>query len=224
MANKRITENVRRAVNVARRSGSNGGITIVEVPSADGSDAGQPGTIANADRSANTDDRNLDNEPIEPVANGAGSGIPIVECDPAELGDRIAASRDADSGSGSGTGRRPGRKPRGPNKRRKETPQNIDTALLLLHTMAASVLHTPELMLSDEEAKQLSDAYVEFSRHHEVGILSEKRMSEVMLISAVCMMYGPRLMAVRMRKKEEKKDRPFNVRGSQPVSAIHPVM
>jgi hypothetical protein len=75
----------------------------------------------------------------------------------------------------------------------------------MIHTMAAVLLKTPELMLEESEIKKLSDAYETFTEYHEVPLLTPKRMSEVNLIATACMLYGPRLIAIRNRHRDEKR-------------------
>jgi hypothetical protein len=75
----------------------------------------------------------------------------------------------------------------------------------MIHTWGAVLLKTPELMLSTDESQKLSESYAQFCEHHEVPVLTEKRMSEVNLIVAVLSIYGPRLIAINNRKKNERK-------------------
>ena len=156
------------------------------------------GGIENTDTESNSD--GSDNERN---ADGASGSIGVVTIDPEHISDYIA-NGGTDSGD-SGTGKRTRRK-RGPNKRtlnKKSATETIEPFLGMVHTLAATVLKTPELLLEDDECKQLSNAYVEFCKHHDVPVLSEKRMSEVQLVSAMFMIYGPRVFAMRARWKEE---------------------
>ena len=169
------------------------------VDSESGSSKELVGGIANLDTSAVGDDTN-DERDIDRVSSSVG----IVEIDPERISDYIAGG-GTDTGDASGTGKRTRRK-RGPNKRtinKKSATETIEPFLGMVHTLAATVLKTPELLLEDDECKQLSNAYVEFCKHHDVPVLSEKRMSEVQLVSAMFMIYGPRVFAMRARWKEE---------------------
>jgi Zn-dependent peptidase ImmA (M78 family) len=75
----------------------------------------------------------------------------------------------------------------------------------MVHTWASVLLKTPELMLDPSEVKQLSTSYETFSEHHEVPILTAKRMSEINLVATALSIYGTRFVAIRNRKKEEKQ-------------------
>jgi hypothetical protein len=74
----------------------------------------------------------------------------------------------------------------------------------MVHTWASVLLKTPELMLDPTEVKQLSDAYETFSQHHDVPLLTAKRMSEINLIAVACTLYGTRFVAITHRKKAQR--------------------
>jgi hypothetical protein len=161
-----------------------------------------------------------------PVERDESKRIGVVEVEPDKLGEYVAG-RGNDSGSGDGSGTRKRRadsgKPRGTRKN-KEVPQNVEALVSMVHTWASVLLKTPELNLAPNEVKQLSDAYVVFSQHHTVPILTEKRMSEVNLIATALMLYGSRFVAIRNRHKEEKR---IHVVNGVPQAANvnrHPVM
>lgn len=171
-------------------------------------------------------DSDVDGTECEPVAVGDNvKRIGIVEVSPEQLDAELRESRERNGDSaGSGTGRRQ-RSDKGTRRgtrTRKETPQNLEPVIEMVHTWASVLLKTPELMLDKNEIKTLSDSYTEFSKYHEIPILTPKRMSEVTLVATVCMIYGPRLIAIRNRVKSEKKERPFVVR-DQPKQNMHVV-
>jgi hypothetical protein len=139
----------------------------------------------------------------EPDTIGNSSSVGVVEIDPEQLGDYIAGN-GAGAESDSGTRKRRGRKP-GTKNGRKKAEASVKPFLLMAHQWAAVLLKTPELMIDETEAQSLSDAYDVFCEHHEVPILSPKRMSEINLIAAMALVYGPRFVAVRNRTKDEKK-------------------
>lgn len=168
------------------------------------------GTEQNIDRSSDADDRNANLE-----SNGT-ERIRVVEIAPERLSEFIeqrAADRDNGTGDGDGNGsERRTRKPRadagqrrGKRGKSKEAPQNIEPLVTMVHTWASILFKTPELMLDAEESKGLSDAYAQFCEHHDVPIMTEKRMSEINLVIAVLSLYGPRFVAFKNRKKNESQ-------------------
>jgi hypothetical protein len=200
---------VRRTI---RRKRTIEGVSSQPTRSTDRSVARQSGSVATDDRNAVTDDRNTDNEPVAVERDG----VDIISVDPSELGEFIArdtAERSAGTGTGSdSSGDRTGKR-RTYTRRtsRKETVQDIAPVLDMVHTLAAAILHAPEMLLDTEETKQVSDAYTTFCKHHEVPAVTAKRMSEVVLIGVALKVYGTRFVAIRNRKKMENAERAANV-------------
>ena len=160
----------------------------------------ESGTVNGTDTATVNDGAN-DERDVDSV-----SSIGSVEIDPDKLGEYIA---NDSRGNDNGEPRK--RRKRGPNKRTtgaKKAQDSVEPFLLMAHTWAAVFLKTPELALEKEEAKQLSDAYSTFCEYHDIPILSPKRMSEINMIAALCLVYGPRFVAVRNRKREEKAAKP----------------
>jgi hypothetical protein len=155
------------------------------------------------------DDRELDGaEHATASESDTVGGVRVVEVDPANLQQFIAdrERNSGDSGSGEPASERKPRKPRGPNKAtRNSTPIDV-AAIKMFHTTASLMLHSPSFMLDDTEAKQLADALAEFSKHHDVPMLTQKRISEINFIGALGAIYGTRLMAMLNDKKQAKKD------------------
>lgn len=163
-----------------------------------------------------------DNE-HEPVSNGS---IGYVTVDPSNLGEFIASGGSTGNNDGSGRTRKPrsdAGKPRGTRAGKKKAQETVEPFLMMAHQWAAVLLHTPELELEQNEAKQLSDAYAVFCQHHDIPVLSEKRMSEINLIGAALIIYGPRMVAVRNRIKQESRAKraknvtPFQQPMQQPI-------
>ena len=78
---------------------------------------------------------------------------------------------------------------------------------------------------SGERSKRLADALLEFSKHHAVG-LTEKRMSEVMLVFAAAGFIGPPCMEIYKRPKRPGPTRVVDIRSTaveQPAAAQPPV-
>lgn len=176
--------------------GSEGDSTL-DIRSGDDSNAGIDGSIAEDEQPTNGD-----GEHNEPNSNSAGR-VSYVEIDPDKLGEYINGGGATDGGD-SGTRKRRGRKPGSKNRTAaKKAEDSVAPFLMMAHQWAAVFLKTPEIMLSQDEAKQLSDAYTNFCEYHEIPVMSDKRMSEVNMIIALAMVYGPRAIAVRNRLREE---------------------
>lgn len=186
---------LRRAYKGANRdtdSVSNG------IGSDEGSESEQSIGVADTDTIVDRDSNGLESD-----TNGV-SGIGTVTIDPEQLGDYISGS-DGSGDSGEPRKRR-GRKPGSKNGTgKKKAADSVEPFLIMAHQWAAVLLHTPEIALSEPEAKQLSDAYTNFCEYHDVPVLSPKRMSEINLIAACFVVYGPRFVAARNRMKESKK-------------------
>jgi hypothetical protein len=90
----------------------------------------------------------------------------------------------------------------------------IEKILLSLHMMGASMLNVPELMLSEKEASDLSEAIARVAALYDFGA-SEKTLAWTNL--AVCMggMYGTRFFAFNLRMKAEAEAKKAKV---QPIS------
>lgn len=123
-----------------------------------------------------------------------------------------ASGNGARTDSGDGTRRKRGR-PRGssngsaPNKR-SETSRNLDSILFSIHTMGAIALKTPELMITEDESKQLASAINRVTELYDIPILSEKSMAWMGLAMAAGTVYGPRLMAAKMNAKKPEMKKP----------------
>ena len=170
------------------------------VPTDDATSINEPRAEPIVDRSTESDD----NQPV--VQRNEPQRVGTVEVDPAELGEFIASRSGSGDGSSSGSGRRrradAGQK-RGTRKR-KETPQNIEAVVTMVHTWASVILKTPELMLETSEVKALSESYSTFCEYHEVPVLTPKRMSEITLIATALSIYGTRFVAIAKRKRNER--------------------
>lgn len=169
----------------------------------------EPVAKPNTDRSAKSDDTDVAGISDEPIKHR------VTEFDPADT-----TSDATGDGNGSGDGKRTRRRrsdsgQRRTRKGRKEAPQNIEAVAGMIHTWASVLLKTPEIALDEDELKQLSHAYDNFSEHHEVPILTPKRMSEIQLVSTLLMMYGTRFIAISNRKRAERNAQKLRVMPGQ---------
>lgn len=222
MADRQTRRTLRKSINFSQPINGDSNGERIEARSVDSGDATESGAEPDIDRGADGDDNESVVERDEPQRN---EPIGVVEVDPGSLGEFIARG-GTDSGRDS-TGKRRTRadagKPRGTRKR-KETPQNLDVVINMIHTMAAVMTHTPELKLDESEVKEFSSVYGEFCAYHDVPILTPKRMSEVALIAFAFKIYGPRFIAVRNRIKRDTKQRGFNVHQGGRGTEQQPVM
>lgn len=158
-------------------------------------------------------------------ATGGNSGkpasvgnIPIVD-----IGNGGSGGGNGTGGSGSDTNDRPrnkgGRPPGSKNKPRDgsggtETggkaasqstrnlkPENLVPYIMAFHMMLAHKV--PEMMISPDEAAQLSTVIVNYLRHTSVA-MSQKHIDLAALVSAIVMIEGTRLFAVANRTRAEK--------------------
>lgn len=157
------------------------------------------GRIQNADSVIDADGNRAEQESV--YDSNGDSSVKYVEIDPDKLGEYISGN-GADSEPRKRRGRKPGSKNTAGGKKAAQT---VEPFLIMAHQWAAVLLKTPEIMLEEKEAKSLSDAYSVFCQHHNVPVISEKRMSEINMIAALALVYGPRIIAVRNRVKEENK-------------------
>lgn len=186
----------------------------------DGDGGGKGSESEQSERITNTDSGVDGNGDIGESDIDGSSGIGAVEIDPEQLGEFIA-SGGANGDSGEPRKRR-GRKPGSKNAGRKKAEATIEPFILMAHQWAAVFLKTPELMLSSDEAKKLSEAYENFCEYHDVPVLSPKRLSEINMIAAIGLVYGPRFVAVKNRIKEENKMK--RAKNAGPFVVQHGVM
>jgi len=151
------------------------------------------------------------------------SSVGSVEIDPAELTEFIARDSAGNAGGNSDNGeprKRRGRKPgTGRKPGSKKAQETVAPFLLMAHQWGAVLLKTPEIALSTDEAKQLSDAYSAFCEYHDVPVLSPKRMSEINMIAALCLVYGPRVVAIGARRRQARREK--NTGNVTPIAAVN---
>lgn len=210
MANRSL----RRTTN--KPDGSTGG-SVDTAPVVDDSARTKQDVIGNA----SADDNNVDGK-FDSVEQ-----FRAVEIDPNNIDKFIASGGTASTGS-SDTGGGTTTKRKYTRRTSKESTQDITAIgdlLLLAHTTMGTLLHTPELLMSKDEATKLSDAYNEFAKYHTVPILTPKRKSEILLLTCVGTVYGTRAIAWLRRKKMERMQPKSNVVAMPNVQPIqHTVM
>lgn len=140
------------------------------------------------------------------VDDDSGNVIPVVE--PATI---VGEPDPADASP-----RKRGR-PRGSRnaattaKQTKQTGSDLTALLMSLHMMGSALLKIDELELDETEARKLGEAIARVNALYDVPILSEKQMAWVNLATTGCAVYGPRLMAYKLRMKTETGKKPVTI-------------
>jgi hypothetical protein len=143
-----------------------------------------------------------------------GSTVPVGE--PVKRRGRKPGSKNRASATGSGA------------EAEKASGSLIDLTYLLasVHAMGAALLQVPELEIAEEEAKRYADAVTELSKHYTKGILSPKQIAWLNFLAVTGNIYGTRVLAYRLRKKMEAKDKPaklIQMQTGRPAQAAPPV-
>jgi ribosomal protein S26 len=81
---------------------------------------------------------------------------------------------------------------------------SIEGLLIGIHQMGAAMLKTPELEITEKEAKQLSEAAQAVAREYN-HVINPKTAAWIQLCVACGTVYGTRIVAIRMREKQTKK-------------------
>ena len=102
-----------------------------------------------------------------------------------------------------------------PRKSATEVSAFVGDLLYGLHEIAANFTHTPELELSEDEAKGLGEATVRVAQEYDMPMPDAKAMAWIKLLKVVSVVYGPRVGAVRIRKAREK-----GARMPQPIRSV----
>lgn len=168
------------------------------------------------------------NGTAKPDGTNAGQ---VGEPKPDPIGDDNVENRSEESSSiaginvispsdlvaGTRTGKRRGRKPRPRDEHgniirsaseAKQAPNlnplGIESILLSIHAMGASIIGAPELKLEPGEAKELSNAIVEVSKHYNT-VIDPKKMAIFQLVTVAGSIYGSKAVAIYRRKTSERK-------------------
>jgi hypothetical protein len=100
--------------------------------------------------------------------------------------------------------------PRGPRQKGKSTVNvsGVEKMLLGIHHILATTFATPEMDMNDAEAHAIADAWAEVSKYYPAFNPDPAHMALVNFSTVVCVSYGSKLMAWRMRKAAEKAQSP----------------
>lgn len=165
---------------------------------------------------------------------GNGSGNDSVfgsyeTVDPANFTERIPRNEPAANPGGEPRRTRSGRidrRTRAGRNAAQETPDSVrphqpqklvslDKAIIGLHDMAAAIFGIEELMLTDPEAKEYSDAVMEVSKYY-VPSIDPKKVAIANLIACMGGIYTTRIMAYRVRAEKERRANLRVMPGAQP--------
>lgn len=102
----------------------------------------------------------------------------------------------------------------------KGTSTSVDLTRILfsIHTFASVIAKTPELRITEEEAKTLGEAAARVSELYDIPLVDEKTRAWLNLGMAATQVYGTRVAAVVIRNKQAKQRAvnpvvPFQVHG-----------
>lgn len=78
---------------------------------------------------------------------------------------------------------------------------------------------TPELALAEEEAQRLANASAKVAAHYDGLKVAQKYIDISALIAAAGSIYGPRVIAIYARKKQEGRPQQAGAKAPDPASA-----
>jgi hypothetical protein len=186
------------------------------------------------DSAEGTDDTSrLDSEQDGAVIEGAsgsdeGVSVPVVipgeivaaepEPEPVKRGRGRPRSRSTSSGS---------------SKPQKQTTQDLTGILMSCHVMLAAITKTPELELTEEESKRIGAAVARVNEEFGGVVVSPKTAALINLAMAAGSVYGPRFVAINVRKRTERSTKhpqpiptatmngPFAVAAAAPAKGVN---
>lgn len=152
---------------------------------------------------------------IEPVGAG-GTGDVGTGDSRSDRAKRAWNTRRANSGAGAKEAG--GKKEAAPSKILKG--DDLVQPIMIFHMIAANKF--PEMAVSEEEAKELSEAICNYLRHSNT-VVSQKTKDLMVLVYAFAMIEGTRLIAVVNRKRHEAEMQKNSRKGAVPnVVAFDP--
>jgi hypothetical protein len=152
-------------------------------------------------------------------------GVSNSTFDPSSVTPNDSSDRDAPYGRtptgrvrrrpvGSGAGNNGGNTRAGSGGRKNGTEVQAFLASILygVHEIGANLMHAEELSLTDEEADLYGEGVLKVWQEYDMPIPDAKTMAWVNLAKVLSSIYGPRIMAIRMRKANERGNRPQPIR------------
>lgn len=141
----------------------------------------------------------------------SGGSLPIIE--PAAVSADSGNTASAGGGTAeTGSGKRKRGRPKGSrNSGSKATAsENLDVnavAFILVnaHSMIASATKIEELTLEQSQGEALAQAIANVQRHYNV-MVDPKTVDWIMLAQVSAIIYGPKIAAIRKRRKAEKEE------------------
>jgi hypothetical protein len=122
---------------------------------------------------------------------------------------------------------RPAGSKNGTSKTNKAIPVDVNSitfSLTGIHALLAAGLSAPELMMTEDEGKIIGNAAAAVARHYDLQA-SQKAIDWGNLCVALSAFYGPRVMAISVRRKQERAEKRQQQQPgvvAQPVSAARP--
>lgn len=149
----------------------------------------------------------------------------ILTIDPASLDGGSGTGNGNDSGDTAPVRGRRGRKPGSVNARKtKDTVSVAGLASILLsgHTMLAAITRTQEFLIEPDEADAIAKASAEVLSYYDNLKISNQAVAWFGLISAVGAVYGPRVIAFRLRNASNPRPERPAPRASTAADASRP--
>lgn len=136
--------------------------------------------------------------------------------DPAQI-DAASGGSSNIGGPEKGVGKKRGRKP-GWRKPVTGTAEKANATLDIAsfnqliyngHMMLAKIAKVPEIALDEDEAQKLANATANVARHYNIAV-SQKTLDWTNFATAICGIYGTRLIAIANKKRQEANARPIH--------------
>lgn len=164
----------------------------------------------------NGDTQGSEHQPDDESGNGGSTHIGID--DTGNSGDSgtvnlasIAGSNDDPASGDSGPARRPradrGRK-RGPRKQREPEEKTsikdfLTESIFGIHSFLSVLSGSDMLKIEMSEASMLGERLDAVLSHYDIPMMSQKTVDHVRFVQALAMVYGTRLISMRMLRKEQ---------------------
>ena len=170
-------------------------------------------------------------EQIDDVGSGAGGNADNTNELDRATGDATVAGLRVESPANSEPAKRSRGRPAGSGGKRagssgggqrgekasQTAVSGVEKILFSLHQMASQFL--PELAIEREESKMLAESLADVSAFYN-QVVDPKLVAWIGLAGVVGKLYGPRVMAYKMRKMIEKKNRPKSTAPNVPNATV----